>query len=72
MCDSRGHPQNLDEVIEALTEIVRVSKDEGSRVGFFAAMYKRVTVQVRAGVETGFSRTVRAWRGWLPRSPLDT
>jgi len=54
MCDSRGHPQKLDDVIEALTEIVRESKDEGSRVGFFAAMYKRVTVQVRAGVETGF------------------
>jgi Family of unknown function (DUF5995) len=51
--DSNGHPQNLNEVIEALTEIIRISKDEESRVGFFAAMYGKVTVRVRTGVESG-------------------
>lgn len=53
MSESRGHPGTLDEVIEALTEMVRVSKDEGSRIGFFAAMYRKVTVQVRTGVASG-------------------
>lgn len=53
MVGSSEHPQTLDETIQALSEVVQVSKDEGSRIGFFAAMYKTVTVQVRAGVESG-------------------
>lgn len=49
----RGHPEGLDEVVDALTEIVRVSKEEESRIGFFAAMYRKVTIRVRAGVDSG-------------------
>jgi hypothetical protein len=50
---SGEHPQNLDGVVEALADVVRDAKDSGSRVGFFAAMYTGVTVQVRAGVQSG-------------------
>lgn len=46
-------PQTLDETIQALSAIVQSAKDTGSRIGFFAAMYKTVTLQVRAGVESG-------------------
>ena len=50
---SGGNPQTLGEVVDALTEIVQMAKDEESRVGFFAAMYRKVTVRVRDGVESG-------------------
>ena len=53
MGDSTRHPETLDEVIEALTVIVLKSKAEKSRIGFFAAMYRKVTVRVRAGVVSG-------------------
>lgn len=53
MVGSSEHPQTLDETIRALSTIVQTSKETGSRIGFFAAMYKTVTVQVRAGVDAG-------------------
>lgn len=53
MVDSSGHPQTLEEVIEALTDIVMMERDEESRIGFFAAMYRKVTIRVRDGVESG-------------------
>jgi hypothetical protein len=46
-------PKSLEEVIEDIADVVRDAKGSGSRVGFFAAMYSGVTVQVRAGVESG-------------------
>jgi hypothetical protein len=49
---SGEHPQSLDGVVEAIADVVREAKNSGSRVGFFAAMYSGVTVQVRAGVES--------------------
>ena len=39
-------------MVEAIADVVRGAKDSESRVGFFAAMYSGVTLQVRAGVET--------------------
>ena len=53
MIGSGEHPQSLDGVVEAIADVVREAKNSGSRVGFFAAMYSGVTVQVRAGVESG-------------------
>jgi len=50
---SGEQPQSLDGVVEAIADVVREAKNSGSRVGFFAAMYSGVTVQVRAGVESG-------------------
>lgn len=51
MVGASEHPQTLDEAIEALSAIVQWAKDAENRIGFFATMYRTVTVQVRAGVE---------------------
>lgn len=53
MAGRNVHPISLDQVIEALTEVVQWSKDERSRIGFFAAMYRKVTAQVKEGIESG-------------------
>ncbi|HEU5113549.1 MAG TPA: DUF5995 family protein [Acidimicrobiia bacterium] len=39
-------------MVEAIADVVQGAKDSESRVGFFAAMYSGVTLQVRAGVES--------------------
>src|SRR5208282_1982542 len=45
--------QTIDDVISALDEIVQQSYDEASRLGYFAALYRRVTRAVRDGIATG-------------------
>lgn len=52
MVAASRHPETLDEAIEALSAVVQWAKDSENRIGFFAAMYRTVTVQVRAGVDT--------------------
>jgi hypothetical protein len=42
--------QTIDEVISSLDEIVQQSYDEASRLGYFAALYRRVTRAVRDGI----------------------
>jgi hypothetical protein len=39
--------RSIDEVIESLTRVVDWAGDNGSRLGYFAALYLKVTVQVR-------------------------
>jgi hypothetical protein len=46
-------PQAIDGVIRRLDEIVLASIAEPSRVGYFAALYNRVTVAVRLGIRAG-------------------
>ena len=43
----------IDEVINQLTAIVEWSKDNNSRMGYFAALYRKVTIQVKEGIQTG-------------------
>ena len=43
----------IDEVIAKLDEIISFSKVHKSRVGYFAALYRKVTVAVKAGVQAG-------------------
>ena len=43
----------IDEVVERLTEILEWSRSEKSRLGYFAALYRKVTVTVRDGIEDG-------------------
>ena len=43
----------IDEVVEALDTIIAGALDEGSRVGYFAAVYRKVTAKI-AGIATGF------------------
>jgi hypothetical protein len=42
--------QTIDEVVSALDAIVQQSYDKASRLGYFAALYRRVTCAVRDGL----------------------
>ena len=44
----------IDEVIEALDKIIETSKVNNDPLGYFAALYKQVTVKVKEGIEDGF------------------
>jgi hypothetical protein len=43
----------LDDVVEALDTVIRWSTDAASRLGYFAALYKRITVAVRQAIADG-------------------
>lgn len=43
----------VDEVVERLGAIVEHAKRRGDRLGYFAALYRQVTVQVQRGVQRG-------------------
>lgn len=44
---------SIDEVIDALDAIVALSRQNADRVGYFAALYRKVTVAVRDGIRRG-------------------
>lgn len=44
----------IDDVLEALQAAVRQAIAERSRLGYFAAMYRKVTLRVKEGIEQGF------------------
>jgi len=44
----------IDDVINQLNDIVEWSKQNNSRMGYFAALYRKVTIQVKKGIEDGF------------------
>ena len=46
--------ENIDQVIERLDEIIEVARAEESRLGYFAALYRKVTIQVKKGIEDDF------------------
>ena len=46
--------KTIDEVIQQLTDIVDWSINRNSRLGYFAALYRHVTIQVKAGIGDGF------------------
>ncbi len=46
-------PKTVDDVIEALGEIIQNSLNVGDRLGYFAALYRRVTMAVRDGIKSG-------------------
>lgn len=45
--------ENIDDVIDGLAEIVRVAGRTGDRIGYFAALYRQVTVEVREAIRAG-------------------
>lgn len=45
--------QNIDQVVDGLARIVHDAEAAGDRVGFFAALYRQVTVEVRNAIHTG-------------------
>jgi len=44
----------IDDVINQLNAIVDWSKQNNSRMGYFAALYRKVTIQVKKGIEDDF------------------
>lgn len=44
---------NIDGVIDRLQEIIDQTLAQGSRLGYFAALYKRMTMAVRDGIRSG-------------------
>ncbi len=44
----------IDDVINQLDAIVEWSKQNNSRMGYFAALYRKVTIQVKKGIADGF------------------
>ena len=45
--------ETIDQVVDHLTEIVETSKRDGSRAGYFAALYRKVTIEVRDRIRAG-------------------
>ena len=52
-CLSMAAANSIDEVIDALTGIIERAKTERSRLGYFPALYRRVTREVKRGIATG-------------------
>jgi hypothetical protein len=46
-----GPAQTVDDVVERLDEIIARSQQEGSRRGYFAALYRATTLRVRANIQ---------------------
>ena len=49
----RTPAENIDEVIDRLTRIIDAAISVHSRLGYFAGLYRRMTVAVRAGIGSG-------------------
>lgn len=43
----------IDEVIKQLTDIIDWAEKNGHRLGYFPALYRKVTIQVKAGIANG-------------------
>lgn len=48
-----GLARTIDEVIAHLDDIIARSIQDGSRLGYFAALYRKVTVKVKEGIAQG-------------------
>jgi hypothetical protein len=46
--------RNIDEVIVQLDEVIARTRIEKSRLGFFAVLYRNVTLKVKEGINAGF------------------
>jgi len=45
--------QTIDQVIHHLDEIIQAAKETKSRLGYFAALYRKVTVEIQKGIAAG-------------------
>ncbi len=54
MPSSERGVDTIDEVLAALDTVVTQAVEDSSRVGYFAAIYRRVTAKVAEGIATGF------------------
>ena len=47
------NPQTIDEVLTELDQIIHRARDEKDRLGFFATLYRNVTIKVKEGIAGG-------------------
>lgn len=47
-------PGTIDEVLVELDQIILRARNEQSRLGFFATLYRNVTIEVKEGIAAGF------------------
>ena len=50
---SQPPPQTIDAVLEQLDQVIFTCRKESSRLGFFAALYRNVTIKVKEGIAAG-------------------
>ena len=50
---SGDFPETIDGVLESLDHIVSDARQQGRRLGYFAALYRRVTARVKDGIAAG-------------------
>ena len=48
-----GQAENIDQVVSRLDEIIEWSASSQSRLGYFPALYRKVTLQVQKGISEG-------------------
>ncbi len=48
------HITTINDVIQALDDVISKSQDEQSPVGYFAALYRKVTLKVKEGIEQDY------------------
>ena len=44
---------HIEEVIAAIQDIIEWSKANASRLGYFAALYKRITIAIKTAIADG-------------------
>ncbi len=49
--ETSNDAQSIDDVIRRLTEIIEHSKQRQSRLGYFAALYRKVTIRVKERID---------------------
>lgn len=46
-------PHTIDEILQRLNQIIFTCRQENSRLGFFATLYRNVTIKVKEGIAAG-------------------
>ncbi|HEX7529808.1 MAG TPA: DUF5995 family protein, partial [Pyrinomonadaceae bacterium] len=46
-------PQTIDEVLAELDQIILRARNDRDRLGFFATLYRNVTIKVKEGIAAG-------------------
>jgi hypothetical protein len=47
-------PKTINEVIDCLQEIIKNAANDGNRIGYFAALYLRVTIEIRDKIDVNY------------------
>src|SRR5689334_2394225 len=47
-------PKTIDDVLTELDQIILRARNEKSRLGYFATLYRNVTIKVKQGIASGF------------------